>query len=65
MYQHQLTLSYELNSTTNVHLHEQLWYQISHEDWYAMKQRNQTKRKDEEIKTKPCVEKDFKEEGRK
>ena len=35
------TLNYGLNSTTTVLLQGQLWHEITHKDWYAIKQRNQ------------------------
>ena len=31
-----------LNGTTSVRLHLWLWYEVTHEVWYAIKQRNQT-----------------------
>ena len=34
---------YGLNCTTTGHLQVWLWYYITHEDWYAIKHRNQLK----------------------
>ena len=36
--------SYGLNSTIRVPLQQWLWHSITHEDWYAIKQRNQKKK---------------------
>ena len=35
--------SYRLNSITGILLQEWVWHLITHEGWYAIKQRNQTK----------------------
>ena len=40
--------SYGLNSTTTVLLGECHWHWIAYKGWYAIKQRNQTKRKNKE-----------------
>ena len=32
---------YKLNNTAIILLHGWIWYQITHEGWYAIKQRNQ------------------------
>ena len=40
---HLIRLSYGLNSTTTVLLQVWLWHWITHEGWYAIKQRSQTK----------------------
>ena len=36
-----ITPNYRSNSNTNVVLQGWLWYKITHEGWYAIKQRNQ------------------------
>ena len=42
MYEPPYPPSYGLNSTTNILLERRLWHQITHEDSYAIKQKNQT-----------------------
>ena len=55
MYSFILSPSYELNSTTAVFLQRQLWYQITHEGWYAIKTNKPNRAKHREKKKKIIV----------